>query len=277
MIVLGIHDGHNSGCSIFKNGKLICALSEERVTRKKNEYGFPFNAINFCLKFSKVKKNQIDQIAVSTKKLPPKYFLVKRNTTFKLEDYFKEQNEYWYKKIYLNKKVKYLDIFHNRKVKKKNLYYDFRKVKNEDDSTGLLHARRDYFSNFFSLDKSKIHFFDHHECHAYYGYYGSRNLSNKVCVVTLDGGGDGSNATIWKSKDGKLEEVYRSNIGNLGRMYRYITLSLGMKPTEHEFKVMGLAGYGLDNDAYYKKILNIFRETLNVSGIKFKYKKKTQR
>ena len=53
MIVLGIHDGHNSGCAIFKNGKLICALSEERVTRKKNEYGFPFNSINFCLKFSK--------------------------------------------------------------------------------------------------------------------------------------------------------------------------------------------------------------------------------
>ena len=96
MILIGIHDGHNSGCAIFKNNKLICALSEEWITRNKNEYGFPANAINYCPKFSKVKKNQV---AVSTKKLPPKYFLVKRNTTFKLEDYFKKQYTYWYKKI----------------------------------------------------------------------------------------------------------------------------------------------------------------------------------
>ena len=55
-------------------------------------------------------------------------------------------------------------------------------------------------------------------------------------------------------------------------MYRYVTLMLGMKPTEHEFKVMGLAGYALDNNNHYKKALKVFKETLYVSGIKFKYK-----
>ena len=35
MVVLGIHDGHNSGCSLFLDGKNICTLSEEKITRKK--------------------------------------------------------------------------------------------------------------------------------------------------------------------------------------------------------------------------------------------------
>ena len=29
----------------------------------------------------------------------------------------------------------------------------------------------------------------------------------------------------------------------IGRLYRYITLILGLKPNEHEYKVMGLAPY----------------------------------
>ena len=102
MILLGIHDGHNCGASIFIDGKLVCALSEEKITRKKNEYGYPRKAIEACLKVARVKRSQVDFVAVSTKNLPPKYFRVKRNTTFSLSDYYKEQEMYWYPKIYKN-------------------------------------------------------------------------------------------------------------------------------------------------------------------------------
>ena len=128
MNLLSIHDGHNCGVAIFKNGKLICALSEERITRNKNEYGFPIHAIKKILQYSKLTKNSIDEISVSTKKLPPKYFLVKRNTTFTIDDYYKEQNEYWYKKIYLKKKIKYLEVFKNKKVNKSKLHYNFKNI-----------------------------------------------------------------------------------------------------------------------------------------------------
>lgn len=274
MIILGIHDGHNSGASLFKDGKLLSALSEEKISRKKNEYGFPIKSINSILKHNNISKSQIDSIAVSTKNLPPKYYLVKRNTSFSLHDYIKEQNDYWYKKIYENKNVKYLDVFKKKILGKKKLFYDFSKIKNEDDFSGMQMARKKFYSKYFSLDEKKIFFFDHHECHAYYGYYGRGVINNKTCVITLDGGGDGSNATIWISKNEILKNVYRTNIGNLGRMYRYITLILGMKPTEHEFKVMGLAGYALEKSEYYQKSLKIFKETLGLKGIKFKYKKK---
>ena len=274
MIIISIHDGHNSGAAIFKEGKLICAISEERVTRKKNEYGFPFYSIKKCLEFSGIRKSQINQVVVSTKKLPPKYFLVKRNTSFNIKDYFKEQNEYWYPKIYLKKKVSYLRLFKNKIINKSKLFYDFKRIKHEDDYVNMFKIRRDYMCEFFKLKKENIFFYDHHECHAYYGFYSNPKIYKKTCIVTLDGGGDDTNASIWLSHKDKLKEVYRTNIGNLGRMYRYVTLMLGMKPTEHEFKVMGLAGYALDNNDYYKRILKVFNETLYVDGYKFKYKKK---
>ena len=50
MIVLGIHDGHNSGASLLKNGKLLSAISEEKISRKKNENVFPEKSIKFILK-----------------------------------------------------------------------------------------------------------------------------------------------------------------------------------------------------------------------------------
>ena len=99
MIILGIHDGHNCGVSIFEDGKLLLALNEERITRNKNEYGFPLQSINYCLKYFNLKKKDINFIAVSTRNLPPKYFAVKRNTSFSIEDYKKEQDSYWYQKI----------------------------------------------------------------------------------------------------------------------------------------------------------------------------------
>ena len=61
----------------YLNGKILISISEEKITRKKNEYGFPENAVKKCLKFTNIKNTQIDYVVVSTKFLPPKYFLVK--------------------------------------------------------------------------------------------------------------------------------------------------------------------------------------------------------
>ena len=39
--VLGIHDGHNCGATLVSDGKVVASVSEERLTRRKNEVGFP--------------------------------------------------------------------------------------------------------------------------------------------------------------------------------------------------------------------------------------------
>lgn len=275
MFIIGIHDGHNCGASLFKNGKLLIAVNEEKITRKKNEYGFPKESILLCLKKFNLKKKDISYVAVSTKNLPPKYFIVKRNTTFDIDDYIKEQNLYWYPKIYKKEKINYLNLFKKKKVSKKEIFYNLKNIKNEDDVLGMRKARLNGISNFFKLEKNKIFFFDHHQCHAYYGLYSSSFSKNdKVAVVTADGGGDNTNGSIWISYKNNLTNVYRTNICNIGRMYRYATLMIGMKPTEHEFKVMGLAGYALKNVNYYNELIDTYQKTLNVKNGKFFYKVK---
>ena len=68
---------------------------------------------------------------------------------------------------------------------------------------------------------------------------------NKSLILTPEGMGDDSSATISIAKNNKLKEIYRTNNAMVGRLYRYVTLLLGMKPGQHEYKVMGLAPYGL--------------------------------
>src|SRR5206468_5562791 len=50
-----------------------------------------------------------------------------------------------------------------------------------------------------------------------------------------------------------------------GRLYRWITLLLGMKPDEHEYKVMGLAPYAKRADI--EGPLAVFRDTMYVDGL----------
>ena len=48
MIILGINAYHaDASACLLENGKLICAIEEERLTRVKHNAGFPINAINF--------------------------------------------------------------------------------------------------------------------------------------------------------------------------------------------------------------------------------------
>ena len=242
MYILGIHDGHHSGAAIFKDFKLICAISEERISRNKNEYGFPKLSINYCIKKAKINKSQISHVAFSTKLLPPRYMIVKRNTTFTLDDYKKEQEEYWYQIFYKKKKPKYLNIF--KKKIKKSTVYDYKRLKNENDEESLQDIRKEGVKKFLGIKHNKIFFYDHHKCHAYYAFYSSPDREKLDHIFTCDGGGDKTNGTIWKVKNKKyLKEIYRTNIANIGRIYRYIVMLLNMKPSENEFKVMGLAGY----------------------------------
>ena len=76
MIILGIHDGHNAGVSLFKNGSLLSAISEEKY-QEKNEYGFPVNSIKLVLANNNIKKIKLMPLLFLQKNLPPKYYLVK--------------------------------------------------------------------------------------------------------------------------------------------------------------------------------------------------------
>lgn len=272
MYILGIHDGHHSGASLFFKNKIICAISEERLSRKKNEYGFPKKSIEFCLNKARIKKKDIMHVAVSTKFLPPRYFMVKRNTNFSVKDYKKEQDNYWWPIFYQNKKKNYLEIFKNKIIK--NQIYNFKKLKNEDDVVGMQKVRKNAISKFLGILEDKIFFYDHHFCHANYAYYSCPEKNKLTHIFTCDGGGDKTNGSIWKVKNNKLVNLYRTNKADIGRIYRYVTLFLNMKPSENEFKVMGLAGYSQINSQKNLELVKKYFEILDVKEDKFYYKKK---
>ena len=53
---------HDSAAAAVIDGKIIAAAQEERFSRKKHDSRFPFGAINFILKESKLKLSDFDYI-----------------------------------------------------------------------------------------------------------------------------------------------------------------------------------------------------------------------
>ena len=66
MKILGIHDGHNSGATLLEDGKIIVSISEERLSRIKNDVGYPRKAVEAVLKMGNCKSNEIDIVALSS-------------------------------------------------------------------------------------------------------------------------------------------------------------------------------------------------------------------
>ncbi len=61
MYILAINEGFDSSVTVLKDGRILLALQEERVTRKKNEVGLPTNAIGFALNYLKLKPTDFAQ------------------------------------------------------------------------------------------------------------------------------------------------------------------------------------------------------------------------
>ena len=147
------------------------------------------------------------------------------------------------------------------------------KAKNESDKEGMWAARVKHISEYLNINPSIISHHDHHKCHAYYGYVGCPIKDEPLLVYTMDGFGDGANGTVSIGNPGEmLSEISRSSNCNIGRMYRYATLLLGMRPAEHEYKLMGLAAY--NSSKYGNEAYKIYAETLQVDGLGFSYKNK---
>ena len=85
MIVIGIHDGHNCGATVVENGKVLASVLEERLTRKKNEFGFPAKSITECLKITKNTKKKLTMLYFPQNICIPKNSLAKYLLTMMLE------------------------------------------------------------------------------------------------------------------------------------------------------------------------------------------------
>ena len=141
MIILGIHDGHNCGASLCHNGKIVYSFLEERLTRKKNDVGFPKKSAIECIKSYGIKNSDIDYVVYSSKFMHSANHLKDPGSWYKLslEDQLNDSKKpKKYQKI----------IFEQRKKERVNI-----------------------INKLINIKKDKILFYDHHFCHMASSYY----------------------------------------------------------------------------------------------------------
>jgi carbamoyltransferase len=64
MNILGISAFyHDSAACLVQDGRILSAAQEERFTRKKHDFSFPKNAINYCLQDSGLTVKDLDFVA----------------------------------------------------------------------------------------------------------------------------------------------------------------------------------------------------------------------
>ena len=262
MTVIGVYDGHNSSAALSINGEIICAVQEERFTKRKNETGFPALAINYILKTYNLDNSNIDIVAMATiERTDINNIQYPIDAVFGIDDYIDMMEEYWKPKLsgqpYPKDYAK--QIFEKKFNNEKNFYtipLDFYDLDRSTLQTKVAEVITRNIADYMKIDKEKIQFFDHHTCHAMYGYFANPNRKENTIAITVDAYGDGKNQTVWKIQNNKFELISESSQCEIARLYRMVTLYLRMKPLEHEFKVMGLAPYA--KDKYSDEVAHVF-------------------
>jgi carbamoyltransferase len=212
---------HDSAAAILINGKIIAAAQEERFTRKKHDSSYPYNAIEFVLKYSNLKLSDVDQVIFFEKPFLKFERLLETYVAFAPRGF--------------ESFCRAMPIWLREKLFQKNML--FNELKEHDDKF---------------IDDKKIFFSDHHLSHAASAFFPSP--FDEAVVLTADGVGEWATTTVAIGKGNNLEikkEIHFPH--SLGLLYSAFTYYTGFKVNSGEYKLMGLAPYG--KPKYEEKIL----------------------
>ncbi len=252
--VLGVHDGHLATAALVKDGKLIACVSEERFSRVKNQQGFPRNAIDFVLNQGKVGAPDLDLVVLTGYDLAP-IGATASQTDGSLSGIYRTISPLrkgWGSMEY---HIPSLQGFGSLGY---SLYsrLGFNFVRKQRLRT---------LTKYLGIIPSKVRILEHHYCHAYSAMYGPPWEGKEYLVMTLDGEGDEMCATVNLVHDGKLKRLAATpKKASLGWIYAEVTRYLGMKPLEHEYKVMGLAPYAQPEGV--EKSYKLMRKMIKLSA-----------
>ena len=237
MYVLGIHDGHDASACLMRDGEVVLGSAEERRRNIKNCSGTPRESVREILRRSGVKPAEIDLVALGCRL---------RTAAVK-----SEQGP-WYTRVM--KLAVGLGRYHW------GTELGQRVLKRVSQRTGLYDFLRETGITAPTIT------LDHHQTHAATAYY-HRPWGEEAVVLTLDGAGDGLCASVWKGVGGNIERLaWTPKFHSVAaHFYSAVTSYLGMKPYEHEYKVMGMAPYG---QAEY--CIEGLRGLFEVDGLEFK-------
>ena len=203
---------HDSAAAIIKDGKIVAAAQEERFTRKKHDSGYPFNAIEFVLKYSNCNISNLDAIVFYEKPFLKFERLLETYVAFAPKGFiqFSKAMPSWLREKLFQKKL-------------------------------LINLIKQHDKNF--NDPKKILFSEHHLSHAASAFYPSP--FDKAIILTADGVGEWATTTVAIGDKNHLEikkEIHFPH--SLGLLYSAFTYYIGFKVNSGEYKLMGLAPYG---------------------------------
>ena len=212
MITLGLNYSqmHDSSACLVRDGELLFAVAEERISRQKHDARFPELSIRACLDFAKLRAEQIDEICIGWQKPWATY----RHDL----------------KLFLTGQwpVRYLDVLNSSR--------HFASMWHQNGGANP-------FTRLFGSSKARFRFVEHHLAHALSAYCYSG--FDDSAVVVMDGRGAWEATSIWHGSKGRLEHVLTINWpDSIGHFYACFTVFLGFVPNADEWKVMGLAPYG---------------------------------
>ncbi|MDP8256695.1 MAG: carbamoyltransferase C-terminal domain-containing protein [Candidatus Alcyoniella australis] len=224
MKILALSDNHGSGATLLDGDRVLLAVNQERLDRRKNSGEFPWQTIDAVLQSAGWSPQDVDLVALASNFTPsfPLRLFNRRHERMRRNA---GQFSYLFN-LYILYQVAALSLPPTWQL-------DMLLSK-------LLISRRLRARGF----KAPLRFVEHHTSHAAAAFLTSP--FSEATVITMDAMGDGLSVTVSVGRpDGSLDRVFRQKgLCSLSSYYSRATEFLGFTPNRHEGKLTGLAAYG---------------------------------
>ena len=225
--ILGISSYyHDSAACLIVDGDIKSAVQEERFTRVRHDAAFPTNAVNYCIKSSGLRPEQIDHVVFYDKPFLKFDRILETYLAFAPRGFrsFSRSLPVWLKEKLFQKQV-------------------------------IANALEPIFGEL----GDRLLFSEHHLSHAASAFFPSP--FKDAAVLTMDGVGEWVTTSTSIGRGNTLETLNEIHFPHsLGLLYSAFTYYTGFKVNSGEYKVMGLAPYGIP------KYADIIRDNLiNIS------------
>ena len=216
---------HDAAAALLKDGVLTAAAEEERFSRVKHDYGFPRSAIQFCLDQAGIRGRDLDYVVFFEK--PFRKF--DRILMTALQTYPRS----W--RVFRESMISWMI-----------------------DKLWV----RTTLQNEVGVSKEKVLFCEHHLSHAASAYLCSP--FDEAAILTIDGVGEWVTASYGVGRGSRIRLFKQIEFPHsIGLLYSAFTAFLGFEVNEGEYKVMGMAAYGVPR--YVDKVWKLVRQNTDGS------------
>ncbi|MCC6810484.1 MAG: carbamoyl transferase [Deltaproteobacteria bacterium] len=206
--VLGVSAGyHDAAAALVIDGCIVAAMQEERFSRVKNDPSLPLSAIAACLRAGGIAAGALDAVV-----------------------------------FYENPYAKLERVMLSALRSFPRSFWQFPRAM-ASQLAGKVWVK-DALADRLDVDRAKVTHQEHHRSHAASAFY--TGPFARAAVLTVDAVGEEASTAIWKGDGKSLERVDQIAFPHsLGLLYAAITAYLGFEVNEGEYKVMGLAAFGV--------------------------------